>query len=73
MKLSGLILRVFCVTFFVAYATCLTANVTDHEDKDTERIVGGKEAWRGQFPFVVGLWRKNSVMPFCGGSLISDR
>eukprot|EP00095_Tigriopus_kingsejongensis_P000906 maker-scaffold186_size273091-snap-gene-1.33 protein:Tk00906 transcript:maker-scaffold186_size273091-snap-gene-1.33-mRNA-1 annotation:"PREDICTED: trypsin-7-like" len=46
----------------------------DIESLFTEgKIVGGRNASRGQFPFVVGLWRSNSRHPYCGGSLISDR
>jgi trypsin len=36
-------------------------------------IVGGIEATRGEFPFMVSLQRANGSRPFCGGSLISDR
>ena len=38
-----------------------------------DRIVGGREASRNEFPFVVGLWRKNGRRPFCGGSLITNK
>ena len=37
------------------------------------RVVGGNSAKVGEFPFVVGLWRKGGSRPFCGGSLISSR
>ena len=37
------------------------------------RVVGGNSAKVGEFPFVVGLWRKSESRPFCGGSLISSR
>lgn len=46
----------------------------ESEEKDEAgRIIGGHEAARGQFPFVVGLWRKRGSRPFCGGSLITSR
>ncbi len=34
-------------------------------------IVGGVEATRGEFPFMVSLQRSTSSRPFCGGSLIA--
>jgi trypsin len=35
-------------------------------------IVGGQEATRGEFPFMVSLQRQSSSRPFCGGSLIAE-
>ena len=40
---------------------------------ETFRVVGGNDAKPGEFPFVVGLWRKSESRPFCGGSLISSK
>ena len=41
---------------------------------ECDRIVGGSLATKGEFPFMVGLWRiGGSNRPFCGGSLIGDR
>jgi trypsin len=36
-------------------------------------IVGGTEATRGEFPFMISLQRTSSSRPFCGGSLIGER
>ena len=36
-------------------------------------IVGGIEATRGEYPFMVSLQRTSGSRPFCGGSLIADR
>ena len=41
---------------------------------ECDRIVGGSLASKGEFPFMVGLWRiGGSNRPFCGGSLIGNR
>jgi secreted trypsin-like serine protease len=37
-----------------------------------ERIVGGQEAVRGQFPWTVGL-QMSWGFQFCGGSLINEK
>ncbi|XP_057330567.1 trypsin-2-like [Microplitis mediator] len=40
----------------------------------TERIVNGKKARKGQFPFMVSLQKRWSpLLHFCGASIISDR
>ena len=36
------------------------------------KIVGGVEAYQGEFPWQVGLVRHGSSTPFCGGTLISS-
>ena len=38
-----------------------------------EKIVGGVIAKEGEFPWVVGIWRKRGLRPFCGGSLLNNR
>ena len=38
-----------------------------------DKIVGGEEASKGEFPWVVGIWRMKSLRPFCGGSLLNNR
>ena len=40
---------------------------------ECDKIVGGRTARKGQFPWMVGLWRINSTRPFCGGSLVGER
>ena len=45
----------------------------DEINDEEGRIIGGQEAAKGQFPFVVGLWRKHGSRPFCGGSLITSQ
>ena len=37
------------------------------------RIVGGCFAKKGEFPWVIGIWRKHGTRPFCGGSIIGKR
>ena len=44
------------------------------KEEGGSRIVGGLEARKGQFPFIVGIWSKrHNYRPFCGGSLITSR
>ena len=38
-----------------------------------DRIVGGTKVLKGEFPWVVGIWRMKSSRPFCGGSLLNNR
>lgn len=38
-----------------------------------DRIVGGQEAGRGQFPHQASLRLSNGTRHFCGGAIISDR
>ena len=38
-----------------------------------DRIVGGTNVLKGEFPWVVGIWRMKSSRPFCGGSLLNNR
>ena len=47
-----------------------------------DKIVGGYNVFRGQYPWVLGIWEKTHGQyftprhlrrPFCGGSLITDR
>ena len=46
-----------------------TPNSTNRNDK----IVGGTKAKKGEFPWVVGIWRLKAFRPFCGGSLLNNR
>merc|ERR1712002_83493 len=39
----------------------------------TDRIVGGQEAEKHEYPWQVGLVNRNGKTPWCGGTLISDR
>ena len=38
-----------------------------------DKILGGTSATKGEFPWVVGIWRLKSSRPFCGGSLLNSR
>ena len=41
---------------------------------ECDKIVGGRLARKGEFPWMVGIWRNaRTTRPFCGGSLINDR
>lgn len=42
---------------------------------EEDRIVGGQQAKRGQFPFIVSLYHVNpfTTLNFCAGSILSDR
>lgn len=40
---------------------------------DDDRIVGGEEARRGQFPHQVSLRRTGGTSHYCGGAIITDR
>jgi secreted trypsin-like serine protease len=46
----------------------------DEESVPEDRVIGGKPAFRGQFPYQVSLRKFNAdgepTRPFCGGSLI---
>ncbi|KAF0289023.1 Serine protease 56 [Amphibalanus amphitrite] len=44
-----------------------------YDDNGEGRVVGGSLSRRYEFPWHVGLVSPLGVMPFCGGSLISDR
>lgn len=56
----------------------LQSNVTDNvNSNDTDiilgrRIVGGRRALQGEFPYQVGLRVGERGLPFCGGSIISS-
>lgn len=39
---------------------------------NADRIVGGKKARKGQFPWQVGIASSGSVDPWCGGTLLSE-
>ena len=43
------------------------------EDDIENKIVGGAFVSKGEFPWVVGIWRLKSSRPFCGGSLLNNR
>ncbi|XP_040564878.1 trypsin-2 [Lepeophtheirus salmonis] len=43
------------------------------ERLEIDKIVGGFQTKPGQFPWIVGLWEKNGISPFCGGSLLNFR
>ena len=67
---------VFVVLVLAAAAAAADIGGAKEEEEDSggSRIVGGQEAARGQFPFMVGLWSKRyNYRPFCGGSLITSR
>ena len=40
---------------------------------DGKEIVGGVYAKKGEFPWVVGIWRWNGAKPICGGSILNKR
>lgn len=37
------------------------------------RIIGGVETVINEYPWQVGLVRPSTTLPYCGGTLISDR
>ena len=47
--------------------------IIDDTIDDRDKIVGGVKATKGEFPWVVGIWRTKSLRPFCGGSLLNNR
>lgn len=61
--------------FLTVIAHLLNANAfPKHEPRIESRIVHGKNAERGQFPFYVFLQtQSHDGVSICGGSLISDR
>lgn len=50
---------------------CLLATVAGTLAADSDRIIGGNEARRGQFPYQVSL-RRNRLHS-CGGAIIAER
>ncbi|OXA51279.1 Transmembrane protease serine 11B-like protein [Folsomia candida] len=40
---------------------------------NADRIVGGEDAKRGEFPWIAGLVTAKTRKPFCGGTVINDR
>lgn len=56
-------LTVFCLLAFALGALAL----------DGDRIVGGQQASRGQFPHQASLRRVRGRGHFCGGAIVSDR
>lgn len=72
----------FCKAFLLllfAFANFCWATDIDFDvrskcpDDDDDKIVGGYMTCPGQFPWVLGLWRKNGLGPFCGASLVTHR
>ena len=47
--------------------------IIDDTIDDQDKIVGGVKATKVRFPWVVRIWRKKSLRPFCGGSLLNNR
>ncbi|CAG7823601.1 unnamed protein product, partial [Allacma fusca] len=41
--------------------------------KNQDRIVGGEDADKGEFPWIVALATAGTRKPFCGGTIVSDR
>lgn len=58
-------LKFFLLVIYVAFGTA--------EWTKTPRIVGGKDATEGQFPYQVSLRTRFLKQHFCGGSIISSR
>lgn len=52
---------------------CLVAFAVGTLAIDDERIVGGQQATRGQFPYQVMLRRISQRTHYCSGAIISDR
>lgn len=74
MKTVSLILFVFCTSSIVE-ASSKYARISFPNDETliTPRIVGGKDAKDGQFPYQVSLRTRFSQQHFCGASIISAR
>lgn len=71
MKTTSLIILALCVL-------CASADFKFRLQKQIDadlstRIVGGKEASEGQFPYQVALRKTDSHSTFCGGSILSSR
>ena len=47
--------------------------IIDDTIDDRDKIVGGVKSTKGEFPWMVGIWRTKSLRPFCGGSLLNNR
>lgn len=66
----------YCTLFFIYFSTYIITFSDELISKfECDKIVGGQRAKKGEFPWMVGIWRnrKSSKRPFCGASLIGDR
>ena len=62
--------------FLVADIKCGLSSVKPHPKIRSPRVVGGSEAFRGEFPWIVSLQYTsgdNYMSHFCGGFLINNR
>lgn len=69
-------LKYLCLVLFVAGTLAAPSNedfllktISTH----SERIVGGKDAPAGEFPYQASLRGNNGKTPFCGGTIIAKR
>lgn len=54
-------------------AICLLVFVASSLATDDDRIFGGQEARRGQFPYLASIRRTATALHICGGGIVSDR
>lgn len=74
MKTVSLILCVLCIGSIVdAGFKYKSINFADDEKELSPRIIRGKDAKDGQFPYQVSLRRRMNGQHFCGASIISTR
>lgn len=76
MNRGNLIILVLCIVLGVVYAAAnieYNEFVTSLENEVENRIVGGKNAKKGQFPYQISLRHILYRHHFCGGSILNSR
>lgn len=68
--------RINCICVVLALMCLLQNKAVSGTDVDfslSSRILGGSEVYRGDWPFIVALYRAKTSQYFCGGTLISSQ